>query len=494
MTALEADLAALAELHGIHTWYTDIDGNRLIPDADVVLALLQALGVPIHRLADAAPLLHDQRLSAARRRLEPVLVHRIGRAEPIVATLPEGSDPSELWVTLELEDGTTARERLSAAVTGFLAEDEVDGIRCAKVQLDLSSIARGPVPPGRHRLSLEGAGTPDDALLLAAPDCPLARRQWGAFMPLHAVRSESDWGIGTYTDLGRLGEWVASHGGQLLGALPLYPAFTDPPMDPSPYLPVSRLAYNELYVDVEALPEFAASDEARSIAASAGFRETVGALRAARFVDYDEVARLKRSVLEPMARAVCELPERRRGLRDFARDHPELQAYARFRAGTEAATMSGEPDPSRVGYHLYCQWVACEQLTSAGGAVGRYADFPIGSHPHGFDPAWSPQSFVPGVHGGAPPDRFFASGQDWGFHPLHPERIREDGYGFLSAALARAFRHADCLRIDHVMGLQRLFMIPLDHGGRGAYVSYRAEEMHALVALEAHRAGTVVVG
>ena len=106
---------------------------------------------------------------------------------------------------------------------------------------------------------------------------------------------------------------------------------------------------------------------------------------------------------------------------------------------------------------------------------------------------WSPVSFVPGVHGGAPPDRFFPGGQDWGFHPLHPQRIREDGYRFFSAALARAFRHAACLRIDHVMGLQRLFMIP-EGAGEGAYVSYAAEELHALVALEAHRAGTVVVG
>ena len=104
-------------------------------------------------------------------------------------------------------------------------------------------------------------------------------------------------------------------------------------------------------------------------------------------------------------------------------------------------------------------------------------------------------SFVPGVHGGAPPDLFFASGQDWGFHPLHPERIREDGYRFVSAALARAFRHADCVRIDHVMGLQRLYMIPDGcDAARCLRLVHAAEELHALVALEAHRAGAVVVG
>ena len=217
-------------------------------------------------------------------------------------------------------------------------------------------------------------------------------------------------------------------------------------------------------------------------------------VRGAALVDYEEVARLKRGVLEPMAEAVCRLPDRRRALEEFGLRHPELVAYAEFRAGLDDPGHHGRPDTTHVRYHLYAQWVAHEQLVLAGEAIGRYADFPVGSHPHGFDPVWSPGSFVRGVHGGSPPDQFFPGGQDWGFYPLHPERIREDGYRFFSAALARAFRHADCLRIDHVMGLQRLFMVPEGCGGQGVYVSYRADEMHALVCLEAHRAGAVVVG
>jgi 4-alpha-glucanotransferase len=124
-----------------------------------------------------------------------------------------------------------------------------------------------------------------------------------------------------------------------------------------------------------------------------------------------------------------------------------------------------------------------------------YADLPIGVHPDGFDPTWSPSSFLPGVHGGAPPDLFFSGGQDWDFPPLHPEGIRADGYRYVAAVVARAVRHASYLRIDHVMGLERLYMIPAGADARhGAYVSYRADELHALVSLEAHRAGTVVIG
>lgn len=494
MTGLDAGIAALGKMHGVHTAYTDASGSDRAPEQDVVVALLRALGVPLDRPDDAARLLRDQRVAAARRQLQPVLVHRIGREDSVTATLPERAEPEELWLGLELQDGTTTRERLSNAVSGWLPALEVEGARYVRLTLDLRAVAGRPLPPGRHRVTLEGSGPPDDALLVAAPDCPPASRQWGAFVPLHAVRSPSDWGVGSFTDLRRLGEWVASRGGALLGTLPLYPAFLEEPADPSPYLPVSRLAYNEVFVDPVRLPEFAATEAARELVASPDFRRRVAATHEASLVAYEEVARLKRAVLEPMAQTVCRLPDRRQGLEDFGRRHPELTAYARFRAGLERTGPEGEPDPALVRYHLYCQWAAREQLDDAGHAVGRYADLPIGSHPQGFDPVWSPVSFVPGVHGGSPPDRFFPGGQDWGFHPLHPERIREDGYRFFSAALARAFRHADCLRIDHVMGLQRLFMIPEGCGGEGAYVSYRSEEMHALVSLEAHLAEAVVVG
>ncbi len=352
------------------------------------------------------------------------------------------------------------------------------------------------LPPGRHVVTLEGVGAPATALLLAAPRCPTTSGLLGAFMPLHAVRTEEDWGIGTYTDLGRLGAWLSARGVDLLATLPLYPAFLDPPADPSPYLPVSRLAYNEVFIDPIVLPEFEACPEAQRLW-SGPLREKVSALRLSRLVAYEDVAKLMRTVLEPMSLCASDgsLPQRQAALRTFASRHPELGAYARFRARVEHHAMAKPDEHEQVtAYHLYCQWVAHEQLAETTGDAGYFADLPVGSHPHGFDPEWSPASFVPNVHGGSPPDLFFPGGQDWGFNPLHPARIREDGYRFVSALLARAFDHAACVRIDHVMGLQRLYMIPEDTGGRGAYVEYRPEEMHALVALEASRSGAVVVG
>lgn len=493
MTSADRAFWELAASHGIVSSYIDAEGKVQRASPDVVSSLLRSLGVPLEQPGDAARLLREGRAAALRRCLEPVIVHRIGRESMASAAVPTAQDPNAMWLSIDLEQGHTVRMRLREAIASAAAIPEADGVRYEHLRLNISEPEGTPLPPGRHQLTLEGAGSLHTSLLLCAPDCPPARRQTGIFMPLHALRTVADWGIGSYSDLERLASWAASEGCDLVGTLPLYPAFLDAPADPSPYLPVSRLAYNEVFIDPVTLPEFTASCDVRELCSSVSFRERLEALRSSRLVDYEEVARLKRSVLELLAQVVASgtMPQRQTELSEFVRQRPELEGYARFRAGHDSP--DGEECPAAVAYHLYCQWVAHEQLVAAGRHAGRYADFPIGSHPAGFDPVCFPESFVSDLHGGAPPDRFFPLGQDWGFRPMHPERIREDGYAFLSAALRRAFLHADCLRIDHVMGLQRLFMIP-EGGTEGAYVAYRAEEMHALVALEASRAGAVVVG
>ena len=493
MTSVDGAFWELAAFHGVVTSYTDVQGKVQRASPDVVASLLRSLGVPLDKYDDAASLLRSGTAAALQRCLEPVVVHRIGRADTVAATVPDRSDMGAMWLSIEFEQGHTLRVRLPEAISGVGAAAEADGMRYQRLRLDLSQLKGEPLPPGRHEVTIEGAGPIGTARLLCAPDCPAAIRQTGVFMPLHAIRTETDWGIGSYSDLERLSGWAASAGCELVGTLPLYPAFLDPPADPSPYLPVSRLAYNEVFVDPVALPEFAASERARELCSSASFRDHLVSLRSSRLVDYEEVASLKRRILETLAHVLTSgvLPVRQNELAEFASQRPELEGYARFRARLDSP--AGEERPSVVAYHLYCQWAAHQQLVAAGNHAGRYADFPVGSHPAGFDPAWYPESFVLDLHGGAPPDQFFPLGQDWGFQPLHPERIREDGYAFLTAALRRAFLHADCLRIDHIMGLQRLFMIP-DGSREGAYVSYRAEELHALVALEASRVGAVVVG
>jgi 4-alpha-glucanotransferase len=303
-----------------------------------------------------------------------------------------------------------------------------------------------------------------------------------------------------------LGEWIKSLGGQMVGGLPLYPTFGDSPIDPSPYRPVSRLAYNELFIDPTAAPEFMASQAAQDLLSSAYFQRRLDAVRAAALVDYEEVTRLHRMVLEPLAETFfASNSPRRADFEEFMLRHPELVAYAQFRTAVDVlgrdavAEASAHPffppsDPT-VRYYAYGQWVACEQLSAAVEGVGFYADLPVGSHPEGFDPYWSPRSFLTRAKCGSPPDPFFEGGQDWGFPPPHPEEIRNDGYHYLRKILSRALHAASVLRIDHVMGLQRLYIMPDDADAEhGAYLSYPADEMRAVVSLEAHRHGAVVVG
>jgi 4-alpha-glucanotransferase len=191
-----------------------------------------------------------------------------------------------------------------------------------------------------------------------------------------------------------------------------------------------------------------------------------------------------------------------------------VQDYARFRAAAEhfAGPWQRWPvgarnrrltarvaEPDAVDRHVYIQWLAEEQLERAASrgrtGEGLYLDLPLGVHESGYDTWRHREEFALGASGGAPPDMFFTKGQDWGFPPLHPRGIREGRHGYFIAAVRNLLRHAGALRIDHVMGLHRLFWVPRGMDAReGMYVRYPAEELYAILTLEAHRAGALVVG
>src|SRR3990172_6909058 len=195
--------------------------------------------------------------------------------------------------------------------------------------------------------------------------------------------------------------------------------------------------------------------------------------------------------------------------------HPEVEDYARFRATGErqrapwpswsrplcdGVLTEGDYDERARRYHLYVQWVAREQIRvlsehSRRAGVNLYLDLPLGVHPHSYDVWREREAFVLGVSGGAPPDVVFTQGQDWGFPPLHPEAIREQGYRYVIAYLRHQLQHTTLLRIDHVMGLHRLFWIPKGLEARdGVCVRYPAEELYAIFCLESHRHRASIVG
>jgi 4-alpha-glucanotransferase len=486
-------------LAGVQSSYVGFDGSEHRVDPEVIVSVLQVLGYPLPGMEAAGDVLARERERRAATVLEPVVVHRLDDAEHVSVPVPAGSEPEHCWLALVLEDGTAIRQRVSE-----LLQVGAGGT----LRMHAPTPSGGPIPPGYHELVFEGPGAESRALFIAAPRCPSAERGWGLFAPLHGLRSDSDWGAGSFSDLERAARWVRSRDGTFLGTLPMYPVFLEAPADPSPYLPVTRLGVSEIFVDPTAAEELTSAPAAVEVLRSPEFRARVAAAHAATLVPYEELARLRRAVLEPLATALYG-DDRRALLGDFAVEHPELLAYARFRATVErhgrdrrrwpAAALRDlgrlSLDDAAVRYHLCAQWLGLRQLGDAARDGLLYGDLPVGVHPQGFDPFFEPDAFAVEARVGAPPDPFYADGQDWSSPPLQPRALREQRYRHFIEVLRFALAHCGVLRIDHVMGLQRLYWIPPGFDARhGAYVSYPAEELHAIVCLEAQRAGSVVVG
>jgi 4-alpha-glucanotransferase len=375
---------------------------------------------------------------------------------------------------------------------------------------------------GYHRCTVAVANRAFETLLIAAPQrayTPPAsadQKTWGVFLPLYALRSDQSWGSGDFSDLEALAEWMAELGGGIIGTLPLLSAFLDTPCDPSPYIPASRLFWNEFYIDVLRAPGLQECPAAQALVRSSAVQEALAALQHAPLVDYRPQMALKRQVLETLARWFFSASwDERTAFQEFVDTHPAVEDYAVFRAIGEryrstwptwpttlrdGVVTASDYDPRTRDYHLYVQWVAHQQLKtvaahSAAAGVKLYLDLPLGVHPDSYDVWRERDIFVRQARAGAPPDDFFTRGQDWGFPPLHPEAIRLQGYRYCIAFLRHQLRHTGWLRIDHVMGLHRLFWIPQGLEPRhGVYVRYAAEEWYAILNLESHRHQVCLVG
>jgi 4-alpha-glucanotransferase len=499
-------LRELARLYGVQESYTNVFRRRVRADVESTIAVLQAMGAPVASLRDATGALRARREELARRPLEPVIVAWDGRLSAVQVRVPaaQAGGDVRVSVTPESEDPhgwesvTPSQEGPSEA--GFLPARVTVGRR---------------LPVGRHHLWMESGDGPVRALVLSAPRrCPQPDgRWWGVFAPLYALRAEGDWGVGSFSELATFRSWIGDLGGSVTATLPLFAQFLDEPMlEPSPYSPASRLFWNETYVDVTRAPGLDGCAEAREVLDDPSFREQVARLRKADLTDHPAVAAAKRRVLDPLAQqAFRGTPPA--GLSEFAAD-PRAADYARFRAEVERrggwwgawpeverdGSLSGSAlDDDRARYHLFAQWVAAQQLSEAAGRAdasgGLMLDLPIGVNGAGYDVWRERDSFAPDVAAGAPPDAFWSQGQDWGAPPPHPHGARDAGYRYHEEVFRTLFRYAAVARIDHVIGLHRLYWVPRGASPRdGVYVRYRADEWYALLSIAANEAGAVVVG
>jgi len=509
-------LHQLTRLYGVETAYFDIVAQRRRQATpEVLLAVLRALGAPVEKLADAPAAARARRLARWQRAVEPVTVAWEGTSAILKLRLPAQRARGRLACRLELESGETRKWTCALEELPTLAATEIEGARYLTKKIELPA----KLPLGYHRLALTIGRKRFETLVIAAPVrafAPRGRRSWGVFLPLYSLRTLGSWGAGDFTDLEALLDWVGGLGGGMVGTVPLLSAMLDEPFEPSPYAPASRLFWNEFFVDVTRAPEMAHAPKAKALLNSAEFRAELDELRAEPLVDYRRGMSLKREVLRELARVFFAGDSKRR--RAFARvlkAEPRLDDYARFRAAGERWAVGWREWPARQRegrlragdyeeesrrYHLYAQWLAQEQLEALGKKAradgpGLYLDLPLGTHPDGYD-VWRERGvFLHGLAAGAPPDSFFVKGQNWGFPPLHPERLRAQSYRYFIACLRHHLRVASALRIDHVMSLHHLFMIPPGVPAyEGTYVRYRPEEFYAILALESQRHKALIVG
>ena len=511
--APESSLDELARYYGIEADYTDGCGVDRHASRWAVFRVLQALGAPLETPADAEQAAETARRDRWASVLAPVSVAWDGRLAADLRVAETDMD-QQVRCALSLEDGDVREwaERVDGLTTADVAE--VDGRRHCLKRLPISS----SLPLGYHRLVVNLGGRSAESLVISAPTQAFSRRGAGVglFLPLYALHSARSWGVGDFSDLDRLLEWLPSTGGRAFSMLPILATEYDAdPCDPSPYLPVSRLFWNELFVDPRRLPEFSACVPAQRLVESDRFRRGIASLQTAPLIDYPGALAAKREVLELLVGTLESHPGgRSQEFQEWVRRHELADAYATFRAGRERRAPRETAPPAVAGaarrlagsegdarrYHLYAQWAAeqqVEQLAARARAVGDglYLDFPLGVHPEGFDVARHPGLFTQGVSIGAPPDELFPSGQHWNTPPPDPRAARCDGYRYLRAALGRHLEVAGSLRIDHVMGIHRLYWIP-DGGDAsdGVYVHYPADEAYAVLCLESWRHRTVVVG
>ncbi|GAA0926938.1 4-alpha-glucanotransferase [Streptomyces thermoalcalitolerans] len=496
-----AELTRLAELHGVATSYSPSPGRTVTASATAVVAALAALDVDASTPEAVRAALTARERELGERLLPPTVVRwgdPAAEEEAGPAGLPVDLPPgTRLHIETEQGETRTSLDRL---------------------------------PPGVHRLTATAPdGRTGQAHLIAAPPrLPTpSQRSYGLLVQLYSLLSRRSWGMGDLGDLAELSGWAGrSLGAGFIQVNPLHAAVPGPPTDPSPYRPSSRRFPDPVHLRVEDVPEFAYVEDRERLRS---LLERADRLRSAvldtegggALIDRDAVWELKRQALE-LVRQVPLGPGRRAACAGFLagqgralEDHATWYALAEVHGSDWSRWPEGLRDPrsaetararaelrDRVDFHAWLAWLTDEQLTAAqrtareaGMPIGIVHDLAVGVHPGGAD-AWAQQDhFATGMSVGAPPDAFNARGQDWGLPPWRPDRLAASGCAPFRELLRALFRYAGALRIDHVMGLFRLWWVPRGHPPtEGTYVRYDPEAMLATLVLEASRAGSVVIG
>lgn len=511
-------LTELASAFGIATEFWDWKGRLTEVTDETVIAILAGMDVDASDPEHARAALETLRLRPWTRLLPPCVVMEHGTPRRVQVHLPDGD-----WVRLavRLEEGGWRD-------VPQVIDDEpprwVDGVLTGQASFELP----GDLPLGYHRLQATTAAGQNESTLVVSPaflGFPASmgeKRTWGYAAQLYSIASDDSWGIGDLLDLADLATWSATQ--QFAGFVlvnPLHAAEPMPPLEPSPYLPTSRRYVNPLYIRPELIPEYAELDErarSRIAALKARLKKDLAgeplicrdpiwtAKTEALMIIYDHGLRPARRMafndfLRREGRGLTQFATWSALVNEYGDDWREWPLAMRRPSSPEVAAFA-EKHADMIIFYAWLQWIADDQLRAAQSAakdagmrVGIMNDLAVGVGGRSAE-AWTYGNlFADGVSVGAPPDHFNQTGQDWGQAPWRPDRMDDLSYAPFRSMVAGILRHSGGVRVDHIMGLFRLWWIPDGMpASRGAYVRYNHEAMVGILALEAHRAGALVVG
>lgn len=494
-----AALSTLAQRCGVQHRYVDGTGQRRVASTDAVLAVLRAMQIDVAHPEDAFDHLQQRDADHQSRLCEPVTVLWLGSNNSTVRLAPGAADAETVELRITSTDGVELHAWRPRPNTAPAKPHRQEDQPAPQVALPVD------LPPGRYQIHAQCLGRTDSGHLFIAPSQCFREEdstELALFLPLHAVRSDANLGVGTTADLERLGRWAADCGARSFGTLPLLSTFLEDPFEPSPYVPVSRSVFGELFMDFHQAVRDLPLPRLAALLNNTDFAAAARAERARDLVDYRQTWSLVRRCLDAAAHDVHDAPTLTRQVADFASRHPLIADYARFRASkvSENAAPTDTTAAHRAEEQLFlaAQWILQQQLTQAarslGDRGGLYLDLPIGSHPDGFDVWRHPALYASSASLGAPPDSLFQRGQSWGFPPVIPHVSRSLAHEHFSTAIDAHLTYARALRIDHAAGLFRCFWVPNGFSAAdGVYVHQPADELLALLSIHSHHHKATIV-
>jgi len=491
-------LDRLSGRFGIIGSYRDFDGNEIVASPETKRALLLAMGADAKDEDAAGSLLAELEEQDRARRSAP-----------------------EIIVSLRLP----SKISLNGPCDWRLV-DETGNILGTGV--NDSSIVLPALESGIYEIDLAYPSGNESVTVIAAPQhAPTVAnvsghaRLWGMTASLYSFRSDRNIGMGDYADLGAAAEALGKCGAQFLGINPVHALGFADSQTISPYSPTSRSFYNIAHIAFDAIPELTDSEQFRDFLNSN--RAKIEALRNAKLVDYPELRSIRQGLFDLLFEIFCARESQILSGGEFAGFAEEpgnaLRLFGLYETLSElhgpdcrkwptelqapdspAVSMFQKANRERIGFHCWLQRIADTQLAaaqarakSAGMALGLYLDISVGSRPGGAECWANPLAVASGVSIGAPPDAFSPDGQNWNLAPYSPEGLRRARYKPFINMLRSSMRHAGMVRIDHALGLSRSFWIP-GTGEPGGYVRYPLDALLAIIAMEAERSGTVVIG